>query len=120
MWFRDMATEPSWKRLKRITCEPGRAAARRKEAFLGWPAISIVLMMLATALYDPLSRLASISVAGVARPAHRYRVRVHPHRDAPVRPGRDALEACAAPLWPLLTLILLLAWPIVFGIAARP
>jgi hypothetical protein len=100
---------------EKMTVSPPTSIARRKEAFLGWPAVSIVLVMFATAFYDPLSRVVSLSVAGIA--IQPIDVALACVLVATLLYGLAVVrwKPAPRPLWPILALILLLAWPIVFG-----
>jgi hypothetical protein len=101
---------------EKTTLRSHAGAARGKATFLGWPAVSVVVVMLATALYDPLSRLGSISAAGVAiQPIDLALVCIV---IATLLYGLATTrwKPAPRPLWPLLTLILLLAWPVILGV----
>jgi hypothetical protein len=82
---------------------------------LGWPAIGIVPMMLVAALFQPLSQISPVAVGTITV--------------EPIDVGlfcvfvvvlleslsRTEWKPVPRPMWPMVTLILVLAWPIVVG-----
>jgi hypothetical protein len=90
--------------------------ASRLVPFIGWPAVSVVAMMLAAALYDPLSQISALTLG---------RVTLLPIDIGLACVGtvvilealvRTHWKPVPRPLWPMATLILLLAMPIFVGL----
>ena len=90
----------------------------RRRPLLGWPAIGIVSMMLGAALFQPLGQIGPLVVGGITV--------------EPIDMGlfcvcavmllesliRTEWKPLPRPVWPMVTLILVLAWPIVVGFYA--
>jgi hypothetical protein len=89
--------------------------SERRRPFLGWPSISVVSMMLAAALYQPLSGMSALRMGNVTlQPIDiaLFFVLSVVLLEALVRTDWKPVPR---PIWPMVTLILLLSWPIALG-----